>query len=678
MPTIIADSLINAVRQFDAADARRVWDFLAKLNENPSHPSLQLERLDLAAEKRFWSGRISQALRAVLYRDGGTIIVLHAGQHDPAYDWARKHRLERNAVTGELQIVTMATVTPPEPPPSTPGLFAAHDDAYLLSLGLPPDWLPVIRKIVTDDELLEVVEGLPDDVQARLLDLASGKLVTPPVPLPTKPTLTPQPGESHRFIVIEGEDDLRRLLDAPLDTWLVFLHPSQQRLATGAFRGPLKITGSAGTGKTVVALHRARHLARQGKRVLLTSYVTTLCANLERQLALLATPEERARITVSTVHACARGIIEAAGERISSPGDNEVRRLLEEAYHGSACPLTSDALEIEWETVIQAQGITSWDAYRTASRAGRGTPLSVKERKAVWDIVAQVQASLRRRGILDYADQCRRARELIQEGRTASPYDAVIVDEAQDLGPQELRLLATLAGQGPDALTLAGDGGQRIYGRAISLRSLGIDVRGRSHVLRLNYRTTRQIRRFADSMLADSADDLDGGTDDRRGVRSLIGGPEPIQRPCQNRDEQSSFVAAQIDRLLAEKLQPGDIAVFARKRDLLEPIKAALRAAGHHYHVLSQTEGPAAAVNLGTMHRAKGLEFKAVFVVDVSDDQLPQRGVYQRIADPQAREEAIQRERHVLYVSMTRARDEVYVSWIGEPSRFLPRPAACD
>jgi len=672
VPVAIADSLITAVRHFDAADARRMWDFLDKLKENAAHPSLSLERIERTQEKRFWAGRISQGLRAVLYREGDTTLVLYADQHDAAYDWARTHRLERHAVTGELQIVTVPTVTPVELP-STPGIFATHDDAYLLSLGLPPDWLPVIRKVSTEDQLLEVVEGLPDDVQARLLDLASGKLVTPPVPLPAKPTLTPQPGESQRFIVIDGDDDLRRLLDAPLETWLIFLHPSQQRLATGTFRGPLKITGSAGTGKTVVALHRARHLARQGKRVLLTSFVTTLCANLERQLTLLATPEERTRITVSTVHACARRIIEAAGERVSSPTDNEVRRLLEDVYRGSTCTLAPDALELEWVTVIQAQGITSWDAYRTASRAGRGTPLSVKERKAVWDVVAQVQVSLSHRGILDYADQGRYARELLQAGRVSSPYDTVIIDEVQDLGPQELRLLAALAGDGSDALTLVGDGGQRIYARPTSLRSLGIDVRGRSHVLRLNYRTTRQIRRFADDILAGSADNLDGETDDRRGVRSLIGGPEPSRHAFTSRDEQSRFVVAQVGRLLAETLQPGDIAVFARKRDLLEPIKAALRAAGHHYHVLTQTEGPAPAINLGTMHRAKGFEFKVVFVVDVSDDQVPQRSAYQRIADPQAREETIERERHVLYVSITRARDEVYLSWVGEPSRFLPR-----
>src|SRR5262249_32679769 len=153
----------------------------------------------------------------------------------------------------------------------------------------------------------------------------------------------------------------------------------------------------------------------------------------------------------------------------------------------------------------QAQGISTWDQYRGASRAGRGRALSMKDRKLVWDAASKVYQKMKRAGEMEYSAFCRRLCEHLQSGRISSPYDAVIVDEVQDLGPQELRLIATLAGaeedKATDRLTLVGDAGQRIYPGKYSLRSLGIDVRGRSHILRLNYRTTEQIRRFADSVL---------------------------------------------------------------------------------------------------------------------------------------------------------------------------------
>ena len=193
-----------------------------------------------------------------------------------------------------------------------------------------------------------------------------------------------------------------------------------------------------------------------------------------------------------------------------------------------------------------------------------------------------------------------------------SPFDAVIVDEMQDLGASELRLLAALAGQGTDRLMLVGDGGQRIYAAKYSLKSLGIDVRGRAHVLRLNYRTTEQIRRFADRILGDEADHLEG-EESRRGTMSLLSGPEPMRQSFPTRSEQCNFVAAQIGHLLQGGRTPDDIAVFARQAHLLDMIETRLKRAGVPWHRLSREAFPQEPmVSLGTMHRAKGLEFKCV------------------------------------------------------------------
>lgn len=692
MEVLIAQSWITSANRLSAADAKRAWEFYERYQDNPAHPGLSLERLTQARDRQnTWSGRISQGLRAVLHQDGATRAVLYAGQHDDAYAWARTHRFERNAATGALQIVTAPEEVERDVPPRparTPGRFDEHQDAYLLSLGLPPDWLPTIRQVTTDDQLESVLSALPEEVAERLLDVAYGKLATPPAPLPLDRPPMESADTRRGFFQLQGEDELRQILEAPLASWLVFLHPSQRRLATGAFNGPLKVTGSAGTGKTVVAMHRARHLAARGKRVLLTSYVTTLCEYLESGMRLLCSDDELSRVTVHNVHKTALDLLHGAGERVQPVNDEDVRALLAGAAARAGCPFDAAMLFGEWEAVVQAQGLASWDEYRGASRAGRGTPLSVRDRKAVWSVMEDVQGTLRARGLLPWSGLCRRARELLQQGAVHSPFDAVVADEVQDLGAQELLFLAALAGAGlPDRpagkpldLMLAGDGGQRIYGRVNSLKALGIDVRGRSHVLRLNYRTSEQIRRFADRVIAHSADDLEGGRDDRRGVRSLFGGPRPVLRACASVEEQERFVVQEIERLLGAGLRPEEIAVFAPRNDHVNAMRNVLRAArlpcsrlGARDDGTPASVAAAPGITVATMHRAKGLEYKVVFVVAVSDDHVPAPRAYKHLSDPAEREAALQGERQLLYVSITRARDEVYLSWAGEPSRFLPK-----
>jgi superfamily I DNA/RNA helicase len=694
MRVALSNSLASIARKLSPTDAQRVWTFLAKFGENPAHPSLSLERIDKTKHDDLWSGRISDGLRAVIHKEGENWTVLYVGQHDDAYNWAKTRIIERHVKTGALQVVVAPEVVAPivkaDPTPaSQPGLFAQYPDDYLLTLGLPPVWLPTIRQIRSKEVLLNTVLELPEEVAERLLELAEGGFVTPPVPLAEdRPTIESQ-DTRRRFVVLDSNHDLLRMLEAPLATWIAFLHPSQQQLATGTFSGPVKVTGSAGTGKTVVGLHRARHLARLGKRVLLTSFVTTLCRNLERNLQILCTPEELERITVTTVHKQAKDLLRAAGESVEVVDDEEIKQLLERFSYKDAdapnvatisrspthfldCPLDRVSLWLEWESIIQAQGITSWDEYRTANRAGRGQPLTVKERKQVWQVFEGVLNTLQSKGQTDWSGLCRLARKLLNSGKVQSPYDAVIVDELQDLRPQEIKLLVTLAGEGTDHLMLLGDGGQRIYAGRFSLKALGIDVRGRSHVLRINYRMTEQIRSFADQVVDSSSDDLDGNHEQRRGTISLLKGPEPTMQGFKTQLLQNQWIVNQVSKLLSVGLSPNEIAIFARTSDLLKTIESSLKAAGIPCQQLSREEEPtAAAVNLATMHRAKGLEFKAVFVVNVSDELMPFPYAFKLLSDQQAREAAIERERQLLYVSVTRARDEVFVTWVGQPSRFL-------
>lgn len=664
---LLSKTWVEALRALPANDVARAHEFFSLFFENPAHPGISLERLH---NNNFWSGRISGDLRAILAKQGEDWCLLYAGRHDDAYRWAERRRVEQNARTGSLQVVETVERTEIRVR-AVDGLLAEHTDDYLLSLGVPGDWLPVLRNVVNEDQLLDLLPRLPDEVGEALLTLASGELVAPPAPAPGVGKIWQHQDTQRRFYVVEDAADLQRLLNAPLHQWVAFLHPSQQKLANGSFNGPVKITGSAGTGKTVVALHRARYLARQGKKVLLTTYVNTLAENLVHALELLCSPEELARIKVGTVHGEATTLVQKVQPQLHGVTQDEIRKRLEQFQMETGGSFTLDFLQAEWEKVVSPQGIRAWEEYRGARRTGRGRAISVVERKTLWKAFQPLVDSLSRDQLEDFSGMCRRACELLESGQVVSPYDAVVVDEVQDLQAQELRLVARLAGSGPNSLMLVGDAGQRIYAGVTSLSALGIPTRGRSHVLRINYRTTEQIRRFADSILGDQVDDLDEGTESRKGTRSLLKGPAPNVHGFASPQEQEAFLVARIAGCLSEGLAPEEIALFARTNRQLEDLDERLRTAGLATARLGRKLTPG--LRLGTMHRAKGLEFKVVFVVDASARNLPLAAAL-RAEDPADRETAEEAERRLFYVSLTRARDEAFITYVGEPTPFL-KPA---
>ena len=678
MTVAVAPSFFSSADRLESAERTRVFDFLAKFYENPAHPSLSLERV-AKRDPKIWSARITQELRAILHRDGDTNLLLYAGHHDDSYQWAERRRVENHPVTGALQVVEVAETAREDlswnaaTPARKSGLLRVHADDYLESLGVPSDWLPVLRAVETEDQLLEVVSKLPPDLAERLLRIASGELVTPPTPVSPKTALTADPDAPRRFWVVESAAELVDLLAKPIEAWVRFLHPSQRQLVEGAFKGAVKVTGGAGTGKTVVAMHRARFLAKSGKRVLLTSFVHTLCRNIDRNLRILCSDDERKRLTVETVDAAALNLIRSRGTKVGFATNDDVRAALQASavYAGE----TGDHafLEAEWDRVIAAQGLVSWPEYRDAQRTGRGRPLSAAERKKAWAAFERAIERLEGSGKLPSHLLMRRAMDLLVVGKAASPYDAVIVDELQDLSPAALRFLAALASKTPSALMLLGDGGQRIYPGGFSLKGLGIDVRGRSRVLRLNYRTTRQIQRAAETILGTKADDLDGGTEDRSGTQSLLAGPVPTLKGFRSKKENDVFVIAEIRRLLKEGLAPREIAVFARTADAVKSVRDALHKAAIPYEELDRDTDIAAAqgVCLGTMHRAKGLEFKAVLVIRCDDGSFPPASLLARTKDAADRDAIVALHRQLLYVAVTRARDEATVTWVGKPSPFL-------
>ncbi len=670
MSLVFNANFFAAMGKLTAREHVACTDFIVQFQANPAQPGISLERINASG---VWSGRVTQELRAILYKDGDAWLLLHVDHHDAAYRWAERREVGRHPITGALQVVDVVetVVEKVVKKAKVVGLFDDHADDYLLSLGVPTSWLPVLAKVTTEDQLLDVGAKLPDDVFDRLLRLNAGELVTPPTPVaPTQPLATAA-ASSPGFYVVSDPGDLTAALAAPLDRWIAFLHPSQRAIVDLTPRGAVKVTGSAGTGKTVVAMHRARALARLGHRVLLTSFVTTLCENLQKNLRKLCNKEELAKITVATIDKQALALARKVDGKLQPAVPDQVKKLVADLA-GRHAPTFDPAFVVaEWDAVIEAQGLAAWPEYRAASRTGRGRPLSVTDRKTLWQVYGNALATLEARHEATWSTLCRRATVALAAGTAVSPFDAVIVDELQDLRPTALRLVRALVGDHPERLLLAGDAGQQIYAGGFSLSTLGIDVRGRSHILRINYRTTEEIRRTADRVLSDAGDDLDGGTEDRTKTRSLLRGPPPTLAPFADRKAELADAVRWVKECRARGLAAEDIALFARTSKRADEVEAALAGQGITAAGLDDEHSTVGAVQVGTMHRAKGLEFKAVLIVDAGADTLPSPGLLRSAVDPQDRDNALARERQLLYVAMTRARDLLRVTWSGKPCPFL-------
>ncbi|MCY0989464.1 AAA family ATPase [Nannocystis sp. ILAH1] len=666
---LFANNFFPELDHLSADDRGAVTTFIGEFQRNPKNPGISLERL----QNDLWSGRVTRDLRAILHKDGDTWVFLRVDHHDDAYRWAERRRAGRHPTTGALQVVETVVREVERPvEPAAPPLFAERSDGYLLSLGVPSTWLPTLREIRDEQTLLSVLAHLPQDVAEFLLRLSTGELVTPPEPVSLYTPLLEAPAARRDFEVIGDEVTLRRAMEGPFERWIHFLHPSQQDLVAARFSGPAKVSGAAGTGKTVVAMHRARHLARQGKRVLLTSYVNALCGNLERQLRQLCTPDELARIRVSTVHNQLLVVLRKQDPDLHWADDGAIKSALARAAREVPGGFDVDFLAAEWAHVIQPQGIVTWEQYRDVRRTGRGRALSVRERKQIWQVFVRLREHLAGARKGDRAALCARAIDLLASGKVASEFDAVLVDELQDLQAGELRLLKALC-KSPGDLMLVGDAGQRIYGPGFSLSALGIEVRGRSYILKVNYRTTEQIRQHADRVLGDPVDNLDGHTETRRNTRSLVQGPVPTLQAHRSSKAEVEAAAALVRQFIADKFPASAIAIFARTNNQLDAVDAALAALQLPSYRLRDDDDRdnATGVRLGTMHGAKGLEFRAVIVVGCSDKYLPHAAVLKEIQDPNDREHAIQSERQLLYVAMTRARERLHLSWSGNSSRFI-------
>lgn len=679
----IADTFTASLGKLTNQEQKAVKQTAFDLQVNPAHPGMQFHRIDGARDKNFWSIRVNRDIRLIVHKSASSLLLCYVDHHDAAYQWAERRKLEKHPKTGAAQLVTIREtvreipiyVEVKQPAPVAPPVLAHVSEETLLDYGVPEEWLVDVVQ-ANEDAILDIADHLPAEAAEAVLTLATGG--TPPLPVTAGDGADPfeHPDAQRRFRVMHDMEELERALDAPWEKWAVFLHPVQRQYVENTYNGPARVSGSAGTGKTVVALHRAVHLARlhPDARVLLTTFSQTLARALHTKLRYLISNQPRLaeRIDVMSMREVGERLYKASlGVFTLTTAEDERAALLKAASHVPNHGFSERFLLAEWHNVVDAWQLTMWDAYRSVRRLGRKTRLPENKRRVLWKIYETARELLQEKGRITEAEMFTQLAAVVAE-RAYPPYTFAVVDEAQDISVPKLRFLAALGHHRPDSLFFAGDLGQRIFQAPFSWKELGVDVRGRSRTLRINYRTSHQIRMQADQLLGPSITDVDGNVEDRKGTISVFNGPTPeIVVEASEYDEMVQ-VAEWLTARHDEGVLPHEMGVFVRSAAEQNRAKNAIERAGLTANVLDEhIEILTHQVSLCTMHLAKGLEFRAVVVMACDEDVIP---LEERIAtadDESDLEEILNTERHLLYVACTRARDHLLVSATDPCSEYL-------
>jgi len=682
----IADTFTDSLARLTGDEQKAVKTTAFDLQLNPANPGMSFHKLDKAKDKNFWSVRVNKDIRLIVHKTQSSLLLCYVDHHDKAYDWAGRRKLETHPKTGAAQfveiretvqeIIVPSYVSPAKPKRSTgkKALFALVTDDILLGYGVPTEWLFDVRA-ATEDTLFALADHLPSEAAEALLELATGgkprvhQLGTPGNPFE-------HPDAQRRFRVMANVQELQRAFDYPWEKWTVFLHPEQRQWVERDYNGPARVSGSAGTGKTIVALHRAVYLARKNPdaRVLLTTFSDTLANALHTKLKRLISNEPRLgeRIDVHSLDSIGMRLYKSQVGPAKVASRDVIRELVKEASAAvTGHKFSLQFLLMEWEQIVDAWQLVTWEAYRDVARLGRKTRLAEAQRKVLWSIFERIRAGMKKQSMITHADLFTTLAASMAKSKKP-PFDFAIVDEAQDISIAHVRFFAALGAERPNALFFAGDLGQRIFQQPFSWKALGVDLRGRSRTLHVNYRTSHQIRTQADRLLGPTIADVDGNKEDRSDTVSVFNGPPPTIRELKNEKEEAKSVSSWMKDHAKAGVLPHEFGLFVRSDAPLERAKAAAREAGMPFKILDErVETASGHISISTMHLAKGLEFRAVVVMACDDEIIPLQERIETVGDDADLQEVYDTERHLLYVACTRARDHLLVTSVKPASEFL-------
>lgn len=688
MQFLIADSFTKALGKLTAQEQSAAKITVFDMQQDPASPGLSFHRIDKSKDPNFWSIRCNRDIRIIVHKTSNSFLVAYVDHHDDAYKWAERRRIERHPKTGAAQIVevrerveeiaipTYVHAAPEQTKPSPPKLlFTKLDNEDLLSIGVPEDWLADVSQ-ASEENFFELTDHIPSEAAEALLDYVTSGRLNVPAAVATEIDPFVHPDAQRRFRVLDDVEELERALEYPWDQWAIFLHPSQRQVVEQTFNGPARVSGSAGTGKTVVALHRAARILNTDKsaKVLLTTFSSPLSNALKHKLKMLTSAStQSSEATVLPFQGVARELFTLAfGHTPRATTRAQIEAALATAMKSLDYKEFSSRFVLsEWLNVIDAWQIETLDAYTNVPRLGRKNRLGSKQRERLWPVFTKTRELLAAQGLETWPSIFGKVTSHFV-GRDHKPFTHVFVDEAQDLGVPELRMLAAISDTTPDALFFAGDLGQRIFQEPFSWKALGVDIRGRSSTLKVNYRTSHQIRQTVDGLLPAIVRDVDGNEEDRRGTVSVFNGPEPEMHTFEDDKTEQTAISNWIISAIGDDIAPEEIGIFVRSTEELTRARGAINAANQTPLELSdRVEDRTGRISMGTMHLAKGLEFRAVIVMACDDDVLPNQERINSAADESELDEVYDTERHLFYVACTRARDRLIVSGVQPASEFF-------
>lgn len=748
MANLVLATNTKAMPKLDGSIKHKVYDFFEKVRADDTSPGLHIEPLKNAVDRRVRTGRVDLHYRAIMFRvdsNAGDTTYIYMGtwNHDDAIKLAERSTLRVNPVNGVLEGIIgeldgnadRKKRSVVHDPTGSIGKLVAQQSAPFLAeagftladltdrLGLDPE-LSARALAAPDDHVLNTIAAEVDGWQgSALLELAVGTSIDDIKAKhgftddPVDDTLDEdeqilaaleRPASKMQFTYIEDNEELRRVIEGgDFAAWRTFLHPEQRKYAEQDFNGAFRLSGGAGTGKTVVAIHRARHLAKRNPdaRIVLTTYNKTLAMGLEADLRAL---DPDVRITskpgepgvyVAGVDKLGNAVlglaadISDAAEAVLGSRNIEVthnRTMSDRVWRDVAQSVTSGLdprlatpgfLDNEYVAVILANRVTTLEQYAKVARPGRGVRLSRPQRIAVWKLVEAYRRQSRMDGSLSFPEVLALAAEHMRlRGESGGGHvaDHVIVDEAQDLHASHWALLRALVAEGPNDLFIAEDSHQRIYGQPVVLSRFGIKIVGRSRRLTLNYRTTAQNLHFAVSILSGAEyKDLEQDAESTSGYRSARLGPDPRLLECMDAADELDKVAAEVRAWLAPsddpdepKVDPSTIAVLTRGQADRSQFVRALGERGIDARALDSNPATEGHVQVLTMHRSKGMEFSRVILAGIDAAHVPSAATLRSVPEEE-QAEAVLRERSLLYVAASRARDELVVTWSGKRSGLL-------
>lgn len=690
----ISSDFLTAFASLPRKIQGKVTEFINKFRNNPTAPGIHYEKIRNAIDGKIWSVRIDDTYRGIVARQekSGVYLLLWVDHHDEAYAWAQRKRCEVNPKSGAIQVFDVQEIAEPAPSQVEHRLFSDLSDSDLLDFGLPEAQLQLARAIQDAADFYSRESVFPKDAYENLSWIAEGFSVNEVRELinsemadkhPASDDMAAaleRPESMKSFVIVEGEEELRRIMAEPLEKWRVFLHPTQRKIVTRNYSGATRVLGTAGTGKTVVAMHRAKQLAgicESKERILFTTYTANLASDIRENLRKICSIEELRRIEVTNLDSWMATFLREQDYRAEIIYDDKALSLWEEAIAsaGETLGFPPNFYADEWNRVIVANEAFSLPLYVKAPRIGRGTRLDRKKRLQIWKVIEAYQRLMKERNVRDVNMAMYECCTILAKMPQEMLYKHVIVDEGQDFSASAFRLLRALAGkEHPNDLFIVGDSHQRIYKNKATLSKCGINVRGRSSVLKINYRTTEEIRKSAFGILNGlSFDDLDENVDPGDKCQSLTHGQAPIVKSFNDAGAEFEYLLNEVNKLNADGVPLNDICIVARTHKLLADYIANFTRKGIHSFEIKRSKPDDRSLDglrMATMHRVKGLEFKYVFIVAVNNRIVPLASAIDH-SDSVSKQESLTAEKCLLYVSMTRAQKAVSITSYGRISELL-------